>query len=150
MFICNHCPYVQAVEDRLIELVRSYGSRQICFLGICSNDPTDYPEDRPEALLTRAKEKNYPFKYLVDDSQAVAKNFGAVCTPDFFVFSPADGSDQRHLYYRGRLDDSWKNPARVTQQEMKAALDGLLLAKPAPERQIPSMGCSIKWKDDVS
>lgn len=139
MFICNHCPYVKAIEERLLTLARETPS--VAFVGICSNDASDYPEDRPEALLARWREKNYPFPYLIDESQSVAKSFGAVCTPDIYLF------DSTHkLRYRGRLDDSWRNPASVTKQELKAAIAQVLQNLPVEGVQNSSMGCSIKWK----
>jgi peroxiredoxin len=141
MFICNHCPYVQAIEDRLIMLAHSYRDKGVGFLGICSNDPSDYPEDRPEALKARWLEKNYGFPYLIDASQDVARAFGAVCTPDLYVFDKSQA-----LVYRGRLDDSWKSPQNVKRQELKEALDSLLAGKQVKAEQNPSMGCSIKWK----
>src|SRR5262249_57730206 len=98
MFICNHCPYVQAVEDRIIDLAREYGPRGVQLVGICANDPTHYPDDSPERLLARWREKRYGFPYLVDESQDVAHAFGAVCTPDIYVFDPA-----RRLAYHGRI-----------------------------------------------
>lgn len=140
-FICNHCPYVRAIEDRLLELQRSYPFDRFQILAICSNDPSDHPEDSPAELKKRAMEKNYPFPYLIDEQQDVARAFGAVCTPDFYLF----GAD-RKLAYRGRLDDSWKNPAQVRRQELKEAVDGLLSGKSLQSLQNPSMGCSIKWK----
>ena len=141
MFICNHCPYVKAVEDRLIELGNSLTHKNVQMIAICSNDPKDHPEDSIENLAKRAKEKNYPFPYLFDESQEVAKLFGAVCTPDIFVFDR-----NQNLYYRGRIDDSWRDPSKVTNQELKAAIHSALENKIAPKDQIPSMGCSIKWK----
>lgn len=143
MFICNHCPYVQAIEDRLLMLARDYLVRGVRFVGICSNDPTDHPDDRPAELLKRATEKGYPFPYLIDSEQTVAQAFGAVCTPDFFVYDAG-----QRLAYRGRLDDSWRNPQNVRRQELKTALDALLANQPVPSEQNPSMGCSIKWKND--
>lgn len=141
MFICNHCPYVMAIEDRLIALNQEMTAKGVQLVGICANDPTDYPEDSPENLKQRWQEKGYGFPYLIDESQVVAQRFGAVCTPDFFVYD----QDQR-LAYRGRLDDSWKDPQKVTHEELKEALYALLDQKsPSPE-QNPSMGCSIKWK----
>jgi hypothetical protein len=107
MFICNHCPYVQAIEDRIIALGREYGPRGVQLVGVCSNDPTDYPDDRPERLLARWREKRYGFPYLIDESQAVARAFNAVCTPDLYVF---DGD--RTLAYHGRIDDDWQHPRR--------------------------------------
>ena len=141
MFICNHCPYVQAVEDRIIQLHRDYASRGVQLVGICSNDPTDYPDDRPERLLSRWREKRYGFPYLIDEPQDVARTFHAVCTPDIFVF---DG--KRRLAYHGRIDDNWKEPAKVQRQEMREALDALLAGHRPAHEQTQSIGCSIKWR----
>ena len=141
MFICNHCPYVQAIEDRLISLAHQLRESSVPIFAICSNDADEYPEDNFENLRKRAQEKNYPFPYLVDESQAVARSFGAVCTPDFFLY------DKHHaLAYRGRLDDSWRDAGRVRKQELLESVKALLEGKPAPAEQVPSMGCSIKWK----
>ncbi len=141
MFICAHCPYVLAVEDRLVQLRKNYSEQPVQFVGICANDPTDYPADKPENLKKHADEKDYGFPYLVDDTQEVAKAYGAVCTPDIYVY----GAD-RTLAYHGRIDDSWKEPENVTRQELKAAIDALLIGKTPTAEQLPSMGCSIKWK----
>ncbi|MGE0525946.1 MAG: thioredoxin family protein [Bdellovibrionales bacterium] len=141
MFICNHCPYVQAIEDRLLLLAREYLMRGVRFVGICANDPTEYPEDAPAALLQRWKEKNYGFPYLIDADQETARRFGAVCTPDLYVYD-----SEFKLRYRGRLDDSWREPQKVQRQELKEALDALLGARAVNPVQNPSMGCSIKWK----
>ncbi|MGH7829375.1 MAG: thioredoxin family protein [Candidatus Binatia bacterium] len=141
MFICNHCPYVQAVEDRILKLHRDYKDKGVQVVGICSNDPTDYPDDSPANLLKRWKQKEYGFPYLIDESQAVAKAFGAVCTPDIYVYDAA-----RRLAYHGRIDDNWQHPDQVAKQELRAALDALLAGKPPAGEQWPSMGCSIKWK----
>ena len=141
MFICNHCPYVQAVEDRIIQLHRDYASRGVQLVGICSNDPTDYPDDRPERLLSRWREKRYGFPYLIDEPQDVARTFHAVCTPDIFVF---DG--ERRLAYHGRIDANWKEPAKVQRQEMREALDALLTGHRPAREQTQSIGCSIKWR----
>lgn len=140
MFICNHCPYVQAIEDRIIALGREYGPRGVQLVGICSNDPTDYPDDRPERLHARWREKRYGFPYLIDESQAVARAFNAVCTPDLYVF---DGD--RALAYHGRLDDDWQHPERVKRREMAAALDEILAGRSPSAPQTHSIGCSIKW-----
>jgi thiol-disulfide isomerase/thioredoxin len=142
MFICNHCPYVKAIEERLLTLGRDYRSKAH-FLAICSNDCNDYPEDAPAELAKRVREKNYPFPYLIDESQEVARAYGAVCTPDLYVYD-----SQHRLAYRGRLDDSWRAPEKVQHQELKQALDSLLAGSPAPSEQNPSMGCSIKWKKE--
>jgi peroxiredoxin len=141
MFICNHCPYVQAIEDRLIELHRDYKDRGVGFAGICSNDPTDYPDDSPENLKKRWLAKQYGFPYLIDDSQEVARAYGAVCTPDLYVYDAS-----RKLAYHGQLDNSWKDPSKVTRQDLRLALEALLNGKAACPDQTPSMGCSIKWR----
>jgi len=141
MFICNHCPYVQAVEDRYVALAREYGPRGVQFVGICANDPTDYPDDRPERLLARWREKRYGFPYLVDETQEVARAFDAVCTPDVYVYDR-----ERRLAYHGRIDDNWKEPSRVTRRELAAALDALLAGRRPAAEQHHSLGCSIKWK----
>jgi len=144
MFICRHCPYVIAVEDRIIELRRQFEESGVQFLGICSNDANDYPDDAPEQLAARAREKDYGFPYLVDESQQVARRFDAVCTPDIYVYD-----EQRRLAYHGRIDDSWKDEDLVTQRELEAALQSLIEGRnPLPE-QHPSMGCSIKWKKEI-
>jgi peroxiredoxin len=140
IFICNHCPYVKAIEDRLIQLGHDLKKRQINVVAICSNDSVSYPEDSFENLKKRAEEKNYPFVYLHDESQSVAKTFGAICTPDYFVY---DGDNK--LAYRGRLDDSWKEPSQVKHREMFEAILEIAAHKPISRPQTPSMGCSIKW-----
>jgi len=144
MFICNHCPYVKAIEDRLIQLAHDCARLKVPVIGISANDPIDYPEDSFSEMKVRAEKKNYPFLYLFDESQEVARAYGAVCTPDFFVY------DRAHkLAYRGRLDDSWKDPTQVTRRELWEAVQ--MLSAPqstgtALTNQKPSMGCSIKWK----
>lgn len=143
MFICNHCPYVQAVENRIIVLSKELLALNAKMVAICSNDAEKYPEDSFDKMKERAKAHNYPFPYLHDSSQKVAKQFGAVCTPDFFVYD----SDLK-LAYRGRLDDSWKNPNSVTKHELRHAVLQLLQDKEVPMQQYPSMGCSIKWKTE--
>jgi peroxiredoxin len=141
MFICNHCPYVQAIEDRIVALARAYEGRGVQFVGICSNDPTDYPDDRPERLLARWRDKAYGFPYLIDETQDVARAFDAVCTPDIYVYDAA-----RRLAYHGRIDDSWKDEGAVTRRELAQALDALLAGREPDTRQHPSIGCSIKWR----
>lgn len=142
MFICNHCPYVQAIESRLIDLVNELKPLGVAFVGINSNDPISYPEDNFEQMKKRAKEHQYPFDYLMDESQEVARAYGAVCTPDFFVFDA-----EKRLRYRGRLDDAPRNPAAVRSQELKRAIQALLAGEPVPEPQHASMGCSLKWRE---
>lgn len=141
MFICNHCPYVKAIEERLIQLGNDLKKQQVPVIAICSNDDSAHPEDSFENLKKRAQEKNYPFLYLHDKDQAAAKAFGAVCTPDYFVY------DKNHkLAYRGRLDDSWKDAGQVTKRELYDAVQLLLKNEKVFEDQKASMGCSIKWK----
>lgn len=141
MFICRHCPYVVAVQDRLAAIAREYSSKGVRFVGINSNDTDKYPEDSPENMRRQAEEVGFTFPYLIDDAQDVARAYGAVCTPDIFVFD-----ERLKLAYRGRIDDSWKDPAKVSRQDLRAALDALLKGEPVSADQIPSMGCSIKWK----
>lgn len=141
MFICNHCPYVKAIEDRLIQLGHDLKKKNINVVAICSNDPSTYNEDSFENLQKRAREKNYPFPYLHDADQVVAQTFGAVCTPDFFVYD-----NNNKLAYRGRLDDSWKDPSAVKIRELYDAVLELEQNKLISRPQTPSMGCSIKWK----
>jgi thiol-disulfide isomerase/thioredoxin len=141
MFICNHCPYVKSIEDRLIQLGLDLKKENINVVAICSNDPSKYTEDLFENLQKRYYEKKYSFYYLHDETQEIAKKFGAVCTPDFFLY------DQNlKLKYRGRLDDSWKDPQLVTQRELYQAAIDLKNLQPISFHQTPSMGCSMKWK----
>lgn len=140
MFICNHCPYVQAVEDRLIQLGRDLKALNIPVVGICANDEDTYPEDNLANLKKRWQEKQYTFPYIQDKTQEVAKKFGALCTPDFFVYDK-----NLKLAYRGRLDNSWKDASKVTHRELFDAVKLLAEGKPSPQQQTPSMGCSIKW-----
>jgi thiol-disulfide isomerase/thioredoxin len=139
VFMCNHCPYVHAVEDRLIELAKDYAPRGVQVVGICSNDAEQYPEDSFRRMAERAAAKGYPFPYLRDDSQDIARAYGAVCTPDFFVYD-AD----RALVYRGRLDDGRPGQS-ATQHDLRRALDELLETGAITGEQLPSMGCNIKW-----
>jgi len=138
--MCNHCPYVQAVDDRINALARDFAGH-CAVVAINPNDAVAYPEDSFEAMRARAKAKGYVFPYLWDEDQSVARSLGAVCTPDFFLFG-----SHRHLAYRGRLDDNWKDPGRVTRQELRAAIEAMLQGHAPEKAQHPSMGCSIKWK----
>ncbi len=138
--MCNHCPYVQAVDGRINALAREFKER--CdVVGINANDARAYPEDGFEAMRSRARDQGYAFPYLWDESQGVARAFGAVCTPDFFLYDEA-----RSLRYRGRLDDNWKDPAAVARRELFEAIQALLSGRSPSETQHPSMGCSIKWR----
>ena len=141
LFTCNHCPYAIAIEERFINLANEYLDKGIGFAAIMSNDVERYPKDHPDRMAERARELNYPYPYLYDATQETAKSYGAVCTPDFFVFD-----DNMRLAYRGRLDDNWKVPEKVTHEDLKLALDAILAGSTPDPDQYPSMGCSIKWK----
>lgn len=142
MFICNHCPYVVHVQDELLRLAKDYMSKGVKFIAISSNDVENYPQDSPEKMKELAEDLNYPFSYLYDESQEVAKNYDAACTPDFYVF---DGETK--LSYRGRLDESRPNTnIPLTGKDLRHALDCILADKENIYPQIPSMGCNIKWK----
>ena len=141
VFMCNHCPYVKAVLERLINLQNQFISHGVQFIGINSNDVIKYPDDSLENMTIIAKEKGFSFPYLIDPSQNIARAYNAVCTPDLYVY----GKD-RKLLYRGRIDDNWEHEEKVTQQDLKLALEKILAEKSVDNKQIPSMGCSIKWK----
>ncbi|MBN2885900.1 MAG: thioredoxin family protein [Chromatiaceae bacterium] len=142
MFICNHCPYVQSVRERIVRDVRELAALGIGSVAIMSNDVNDYPEDSFENMRRIAEEFNYPFPYLYDESQAVARAFGAVCTPDFFGYDAGLG-----LQYRGRLDASRKETAPPdVRRDLFEAMKQVAETGHGPAEQIPSMGCSIKWK----
>lgn len=142
MFICNHCPFVKHVQDALAQLAEEYQRRGVAVVGINSNDAERYPDDAPERMREEASRVGYTFPYLHDETQEVAKAYGAACTPDFFVF---DG-DQR-LVYRGQMDGSRPgNDTPVTGEHLRAALDAVLAGNAVPAEQQPSIGCSIKWK----
>ena len=141
IFTCNHCPYAKAVEDRLIKLANDYNSK-VDFVLISSNDAENYPEDSPEKMAELAESKSYPFPYLFDETQEIAKAYSAVCTPDIFLYN-----NDRELEYRGRLDDNWKEPEKVSREELKMAIEFILKGEKIDFTQIPSMGCNIKWKN---
>jgi len=141
IFMCNHCPYVKAVLKRIIDLQNEFIDRGVQFIGINPNDAIRYPDDSLENMKTIAKENNFSFPYLVDPSQEVAKSYGAVCTPDLYVYGK-----NRKLVYRGRIDDNWEDSEKVTQQDLKLALEKTISGEVITGEQIPSMGCSIKWK----
>ncbi|MGZ3699251.1 MAG: thioredoxin family protein, partial [Bdellovibrionota bacterium] len=144
IFMCNHCPYVIAVQSRINALARGYAARGVALVGINSNDSSRYPDDNFEAMKARAKEQGYVFPYLHDESQMVARAYGAVCTPDIFVYAPA--SKGMVLKYRGRIDDNWKDERAVSKRDLAEALDAIVAGHEPRADQVPSMGCSIKWK----
>lgn len=143
MFICNHCPYVLHIIDEIAEIAVQYQPQGVGFVAISSNDVNERPEDGPDYMKRLAGEKSFVFPYLYDESQAVARAYDAVCTPDFFVFD-ADG----RCVYRGQFDEARPNrDVPVTGADLRAALDALLDGDRLPEdAQVPSQGCSIKWK----
>jgi peroxiredoxin len=144
MFICNHCPYVKAVIDRIIRDARDLTPLGIGCVAIMANDPKDYPEDSFENMRHLAQRLDFPFPYLLDQTQAVAKAYGAVCTPDFFGYNADLG-----LQYRGRLDESRKEAAPVgVRRDLFEAMKAVAATGEGPRNQIPSMGCSIKWRED--
>lgn len=143
MFICNHCPYVRHVAHKLAKIAKEYQKKGVAFIAISANDINEYPEDAPEKMKEYAEQIGYTFPYLYDEDQSVAQAYGAVCTPDFFVY---DG--ERTLAYRGRMDAATPgNNVSVTGEELLAALNALIHGKRPSENQHASMGCSIKWKD---
>ncbi len=141
VFTCNHCPFAKAIEPRLIALAKEFQNQNVSFVLISSNDPTDYPEDSFEEMKKRSEEKQYPFPYCYDESQQVAKDFGALCTPHCFLFD-AD----RKLRYKGRVDDNWKDESAVTQRNLRDAIEALVQGKEPPATEVNAIGCSIKWR----
>ena len=142
MFICNHCPFVIHINKTLVAIAKSYQKKGIGFAAISSNDAVKYPQDGPEKMKLHADIENYPFPYLYDESQTIAKAYDAACTPDFFMFDA-----NLKLVYRGQLDDSRPgNNVPVTGNDLRHALDCLIESKMNTAIQKPSIGCSIKWK----
>lgn len=140
-FICNHCPYVHHINSKLVEVANAYQSRGVIFIAISSNDVTSHPQDSPALMTLTARKEGYSFPYLYDESQKVAKAYGAECTPDFFVF---DGNME--CAYRGRFDETRPNKGQPTGRDLSAALDAILTGKKVNADQQPSMGCNIKWR----
>lgn len=142
MFICNHCPYVIHVNEEIVRVANEYASKGVAFVAISSNDVENYPQDGPDEMKLHAKRENYPFPYLYDESQNVARAYDAACTPDFYVFD-----NKLKLTYRGRLDDSRPNSGTpLTGNDLRGALDAMLSGEAVTDRQYPSGGCNIKWK----
>lgn len=143
MFICNHCPFVKHVNEEIVRLANDYTVTGFGFVAISSNDVEKYPEDHPDKMVIVAEEEKYPFPYLYDETQKVAKAYDAACTPDFYVFD-----DNDELFYRGQLDDSRpKNGIPLSGRSIREALDDILNNRDCPKIQKPSVGCGIKWKD---
>lgn len=141
VFICNHCPFVHHINNKLVEVANEYQAKGVRFIAISSNDVDYYPQDGPEMMGRVAEHLSYPFPYLYDETQKVAQAYKAECTPDFFVFN---GNSE--LVYRGRFDESRPNMGIASGSEISSALDALVDGKKVPEQQYPSIGCSIKWK----
>jgi len=142
VFICNHCPYVKHILPHFVGLAKEYQQRGVAIVGINSNDVTGYPDDAPEKMAELSRTMGFTFPYLFDESQEVAKAYGAACTPDFYLFDSA-----RRLVYRGQMDDSRPGNGRpVTGADLRAAIDAVLAGRPISADQRPSVGCNIKWK----
>lgn len=142
MFICNHCPFVRHLNSELTKIANDYQPKGVRFIAINSNDVTSYPDDSPENMIINAQEHQYPFPYLFDETQSVARAYDAACTPDFFVYD-----NELELAYRGQLDDSRPgNDIPLTGSDIRDALDCILDNKPLIIQQKPSIGCNIKWK----
>ena len=141
MFICNHCPYVKAVIDRIVRDCRDLAGHGVGSIAIMSNDPADYPEDSFDNMKRVAREKGFPFPYVLDETQEVAKTYGAVCTPAFFGFNA-----KLELQYRGRLDASRREAVPGAKRELYEAMLQIAQTGEGPREQTPSVGCSIKWR----
>ena len=142
MFICNHCPFVKAIQDRLVRDTRELLQYGIKSVAIMSNNPVDYPEDSFENMARIAEDFDFPFPYVFDETQAIAKSYGAICTPDFFGYN-----SDLELQYRGRLDASGKEPAPGNvKRELFEAMKQIADSGQGPKEQVSSIGCSIKWK----
>jgi len=141
MFICNHCPYVKAVIDRIVRDCRDLSAQGVGAVAVMSNDPTEYPEDSFENMKRIAREKGFAFPYLLDETQDVARAYAAACTPDFFGFNAG-----LELQYRGRLDASRRDAVPNARRELFEAMVQIANTGIGPKEQIASIGCSIKWK----
>ncbi len=144
VFMCNHCPYVVATQGRINALAKEYGSQGLALVGINSNDAKKYPEDSFEEMKVRAKEEDFAFPYLYDETQSVAKSYDAACTPDPYLFEKV-GSEFL-LRYHGQIDNNWKDEKAVTRRDLALAIEAILKGEPVAPDQKPAMGCSIKWK----
>ena len=141
-FLCNHCPFVKHVQAGFADFAREYAERGLAVVGISSNDAEAYPQDGPERMKEEAEAAGYVFPYLYDESQEVARAYGAACTPDFFLFDR-----ERRLAYRGQMDDSRpSNGVPVTGKDLRRAADAVLGGRSPDGEQVPSIGCNIKWK----
>ncbi len=141
MFTCNHCPYVQAYEDRLISIQRDYGKKDVQLIAINANDSSSYPEDGFDNMIKRAQQKQYNFPYLRDENQRVARAYGAEYTPEVFVLN-----SKFQVRYIGRMDDNWQNPDKVKSHDLRNAIDAVLAHKKVENPVTHAIGCTIKWK----
>ncbi|XP_007019424.2 PREDICTED: uncharacterized protein LOC18592555 isoform X2 [Theobroma cacao] len=145
MFVCNHCPFVKHLKKDIVKLSNFYMKKGLAVVAISSNSVATHPQDGPQFMAEEAKLYNYPFPYLYDETQDVARDFGAVCTPEFFLFKKA-GRRPFELVYHGQFDDSRpSNNVPVTGRDLSLAIDRVLSGQPVPSFQKPSVGCSIKW-----
>jgi peroxiredoxin len=142
MFICNHCPYVKLIQDKLVEVTKHYQSKGISFIAISANDAEKYPQDAPDKMQSEAEQHNYTFPYLYDETQEVAKAYQAACTPDFYIFDK-----DLACVYRGRFDGATPgNNENVSGKDLTSALDAILENREVDSNQHYSLGCNIKWK----
>ncbi|MBI4167584.1 MAG: thioredoxin family protein [Candidatus Aenigmarchaeota archaeon] len=141
IFTCNHCPYAKAYQDRIIAVQKDYSMKGVQAIAINSNDDSKYTEDSFEGMKMRSKEKGFNFPYLRDESQDVARDYGAKATPHVFVFDSA-----RKLRYAGAIDDNWENESAVKQKYLRNALDAILSNKDVETKETMPVGCTIKWK----
>ncbi len=141
IFSCNHCPYVKAYEDRIIQIQDDYFDRGVRIIAINSNEDENYPEDSFDEMIKRSKEKNFNFPYLRDETQEVAKAFGATHTPEIFLFD-----NTQKLVYHGKIDDNWQNPHEVKTHYLRTAIEECLAGKEIQFPETYSIGCTIKWK----
>lgn len=142
MFICNHCPYVKAIRERLVQDLRELKALGVNAIAIQSNDTVNYPDDNFERMKETAAEFNFPFPYVLDETQEIAKAYGAVCTPDFFGFNA-----NLELQYRGRFDEAGRNPSPTSSRDLFLAMKQIAATGQGPREQIASIGCSLKWKE---
>ncbi len=141
IFSCNHCPYAQAYENRIMAIQKDYAEKGVTVLAINSNDAVQYPDDSFDEMKKRAAEKHFNFLYLRDEDQSVAKSFDAAHTPEIFLFN-----DKRKLVYSGKIDDNWQDEKKVKTKYLREALDELLSGKEISVPETFSIGCTIKWK----
>jgi len=144
VFSCNHCPYVIAYEERIKQLHDKYEPQGVPLIAISANDPVAYPQDSPENMKVRARDKDFKFPYLFDETQEVAQKFGAERTPHVFVIKYEGGAWK--TYYKGAIDDNWEKPDAVTQKYVEDQVDSLLRNGDVAYKETPAVGCTIKWK----